>query len=161
MKRTRAQFKLALRYCKQHEDMLRADALANSLSGKDNRKFWNTVHKSNNCKAAKYASTIDGSCGDAAIADKWHDHFESLYNSANDFDSMRHFYNRMTTVLVNDSQESECYLTVHDIIVACSKQKCGKAMGPDNMAMEALIYGTNRLYVHLCLLFNFFLSFGY
>ena len=27
MRRTRAQFKLALRYCKQHEEMIRADAL--------------------------------------------------------------------------------------------------------------------------------------
>jgi len=34
MKTTRARFKLALRYCKQHEDMLRADALANSLNCK-------------------------------------------------------------------------------------------------------------------------------
>jgi len=32
MSKTRAQFKLALRYCKQHEDMMRADSLANSLS---------------------------------------------------------------------------------------------------------------------------------
>ena len=32
MKTTRAQFKLALRYCKQHADMLRADAYANFFS---------------------------------------------------------------------------------------------------------------------------------
>jgi len=35
MKYTRAQFKFALRYCKQHEDMLRANIYADSLAVKD------------------------------------------------------------------------------------------------------------------------------
>jgi len=40
MRTSRAQFKLALRYCKQHKEMLRADRLANSLAEKDYKKFW-------------------------------------------------------------------------------------------------------------------------
>jgi len=35
MTRTRAAFKLALRYCRDHEEMLRANAYANSLTNKD------------------------------------------------------------------------------------------------------------------------------
>ena len=34
MRKTRAAFKLALRYCRQHEDQLRTDACANSLESK-------------------------------------------------------------------------------------------------------------------------------
>ena len=34
LRRTRAQFKLAVRYCKQHEDAIRADLYANSLVDK-------------------------------------------------------------------------------------------------------------------------------
>ena len=52
-------FKLALRYCKQHEDMLRADALANSLNCKQHDKFWKFVNKSNNSKATKFVQVID------------------------------------------------------------------------------------------------------
>ena len=37
---------------------LRADALANSLSNKEYRKFWKSMNRSNNNKAVKYASTI-------------------------------------------------------------------------------------------------------
>ena len=43
MGRTRASFKLAMQYCKQHKDSLRADALACSMAGNDYTKFWNTV----------------------------------------------------------------------------------------------------------------------
>ena len=39
MKNSRAQFKLALRYCKQNVDMLRADLYNDSLADKDYNKF--------------------------------------------------------------------------------------------------------------------------
>ena len=40
MKRTRAVFKLALRYCMNHVEELKADVCAESLFDKDPRKFW-------------------------------------------------------------------------------------------------------------------------
>jgi len=43
MRRTRSQFKLALRYCKQHSKMLRADAHATALMSKNFNKFWNKI----------------------------------------------------------------------------------------------------------------------
>ena len=39
MNKSRAAFKLAMRYCKQHEDMIRADNLANSIADKEYRAF--------------------------------------------------------------------------------------------------------------------------
>ena len=81
MKTTRARFKLALRYCKQHEDMLRADALASSLNCKQHDKFWKFVNKFNNSKATKFVQVIDGCTGDEAIAERWRAHYEQLYNS--------------------------------------------------------------------------------
>jgi len=58
MKRTRSQFKLTLRYCKQHEDTLRADALSDSMCNKDYSKFWNTIRKCNNKNATKLAHVV-------------------------------------------------------------------------------------------------------
>ena len=43
MSRTRAAFKLALRHCRDHEEMLRANAYANSLASKDFKAFWNGI----------------------------------------------------------------------------------------------------------------------
>ena len=60
MRRTRSQFKLALRYCKQHSDMLRADAHATALMSKDFNKFWKNINKCNNDKIKKYTSVLDG-----------------------------------------------------------------------------------------------------
>jgi len=39
MSRTRAAFKLALRYCRNNEDMLRANACAKNLADKDFKSF--------------------------------------------------------------------------------------------------------------------------
>jgi len=51
--------------------------------------------------------------------------------------------------------------TVRDLAEACTKQKCGKAVGLDGIAMEAFIHGGHRLHVHLCMLFNMFVRSGY
>jgi len=144
MKRSRSLFKLALRYCKDHEDQLRADSLAASLSEHDYKKFWNTVRKTNNNRASKFAVVVDGCTGEDAIAERWRSHFETVYNSIDVVESKSAFNQRMNTLLSDSSQP--CLILVHDIIAHCAKQKVGKAVGPDSIAMEALIYGTVKLH---------------
>jgi len=58
--------------------------------------------------------------------------------------------------LAGECDKSEIAFTISDIAKACVKQKRGKAMGHDCVAMEAFMYGGHRLYVHLCMLFNMF-----
>lgn len=159
MRRTRAHFKLALRYCKQHEDTLRADALAGSLAANDFKDFWKAVRQCSNSKAANYAHVVDGCTGADAIADRWRSHFECLYNSVTDQSAALQFNERISANVVYEPYKT--YVSVYDIISACKRQKLGKAVGPDNMAMEALINGTNRLYVHLAVLFNLFINYGH
>jgi len=48
MQRTHAQFKLAIRYCKQHEDTIHADMYASALADKNYNKFWSAIRKSGN-----------------------------------------------------------------------------------------------------------------
>ena len=69
MKTTRDQFKLALRYCKEHADMLYADTYANFLATKEYDQFWQSIQKGNNGKATKHTKVRDGCMGDTAIAD--------------------------------------------------------------------------------------------
>ena len=56
MKKTRASFKLALRFCKQHEEQFRADACALHLQHKDPIKFWKEISKISNSKARDVVS---------------------------------------------------------------------------------------------------------
>ena len=84
MSRTGAAFKLALRYCRDHEDMLRADACAKNLADRDFRSFWCNINKFNNGNSTKYANTIGGCSGEENITEMWRDHYEQLYNSVDD-----------------------------------------------------------------------------
>ena len=43
MARSMARFKLALRFCRQHEDQLKADACAKFMDLGDGKKFWHDV----------------------------------------------------------------------------------------------------------------------
>ena len=67
MQKTRANFKLALRYCKQQELQLRADAHASSLRDKDPVKFWQSVKKDSNSKTTKYVGTVGDVTGEKNI----------------------------------------------------------------------------------------------
>jgi len=58
MKRSRAIFKLAVRYCKNNVEQMRADACANSLLEKDANKFWKDVYHVSN----KMASSQSPEC---------------------------------------------------------------------------------------------------
>jgi hypothetical protein len=48
MTKTCAAFKLAQIYCKQHEDMMRVNSYIKSLSEKEFKSFWFSIHKKNN-----------------------------------------------------------------------------------------------------------------
>jgi len=63
MQRTRANFKLALSYCKQ-ELQLRADAHASSLRDKNPVKFWQSVREDSNSRTTKYVDTVGDVTGE-------------------------------------------------------------------------------------------------
>jgi hypothetical protein len=92
MKKTRASFKLALRYCKQHEEQFRADACALHLQHKDPIKFWKEISKINNSKATTHVNCIGSASGDREIVKLWQDHFYNVYNSKLDEKSRDLFY---------------------------------------------------------------------
>jgi hypothetical protein len=155
MSRSRASFKLALRYCRQHEEQLRADACAKSLDLHDSKGFWNNVKKINCDKATKYANCVGGASGDYNIASLWRDHFNDLYNSVEDDGSKDMLFARINS---NCDSSDFNFISVQEISDAINKQKKGKAAGPDGIAMEAFTFGNARLFVHLSFLFNLFMT---
>ena len=157
MSRSRANFKLAMRYCRQHEEQLRVDACANSLDLQDAKQFWSNVKKMSNDKATKYANTVNGVTGEQEIADMWKGHFAALYNSVQDDVIKSQVLDRAKNTLSCRS----AVLSVYDIITALQKLKKGRAAGPDGINAEAFIYGGHKLYVHIAFLFNLFISHCY
>jgi len=156
MQRTRANFKLALRYCRQQEVQLRADACAINLRNKDPIKFWQSVKKASNRNATKYASTIGNVTGEQNISEMWRTHFQQLYNSVscdNDLISFNNFLSGVTCEKIN--------VCVADVARAVSKQKLSKSTGPDGIHSEAYMNGGLRLATHLCIVFNLFLTHGF
>ena len=81
MKKTRAAFKLALRFCKRHEEQMKADACADSLGDPDPRKFWKNVYKNSNNKAVSHVFSVGGATGRDNITSMWKTHFEKLHNT--------------------------------------------------------------------------------
>ncbi len=158
MSRTRSQFKFALRYCKQHEDSVRSDLFASSLAVKDYRKFWNDIRKTNNKQSTLYVDCVNGCNGESDITDMWQRHYQQLYNSISDSEARETLLKRILDI---GCGSGNVVITIHDVVEACSKQKSGKAVGLDGIAMEAFMHGGPRMHVHLCMLFNMFIRYGY
>lgn len=155
MARLKASFKLALRYCKQHSEQIKANACAAALDLGDSRKFWKQVSKLSNDRVTNQAHCVDGVTGDDNIAALWKEHFNNMYNSVVDIDSKVSFYRRIDSGNVKKLNDN---ISVSDVCDVVRKQKRGKATGLDGIAMEAYIFADSKLFIHLSLLFNLFLN---
>ena len=59
------------------------------------------------------------------------------------------------------SNTAQYVITIHTLLECLHKQKFGKAVGLDGIAMEAIVHGGLTLVVHMCVLFNCFLQAQY
>ena len=157
MKRTRALFKLAVRYCRNHVEEMKADACATALMDKDCKTFWKSVYRISNSKATNHINSINGVTGSDNVAGMWKNHFENIYSKGNS--KYRNTFE--SRLMAHHLDTSDLLFTIHDVISAVNKQKLSKAAGPDGLQMEAFIYGSHRMFVYLTMLFNMFMKFGY
>jgi len=138
MSRTRATFKLALRYCRDHQDKLRANSYAKNLADQDFKSFWKDISKCNNAKSTKYANTIGNGSGEENITEMWRTHFDSMLMI---MDS-KHCYDRL------ENSISNYVITVHNVLECVSKQKTGKSIGLDGIATKAIVNGRYKLTIY-------------
>jgi len=145
MKRTRAHFKLALRYCQNHDALYRSNAMANNFMY-DKCNFWKNVKNASSCKVANNVMTINGVSGDAQIAEMWKTEFEKLYSMHNN-DGIRAEFDYYKSDIVHVISNS-------DLFSALQNLKCHKCCGPDGIHAEAIKHAGHLLLVHLTLFFN-------
>ena len=162
MRRTRANFKLALRYCRQHCEQIKADKSAMLLSNINNdcKKFWHHIKMMRNTKVTKYANTVANTSGASNIAALWRNVFESLYNSVHDDVTKNRVYNRLSAIDVSDIPKVSL-TDLNGVLNAHVKDKSAGPETPDGINMEAFIYSGLRMRTHLCLLFNMCIVHGY
>jgi hypothetical protein len=92
--------------------MMRADSYAKSLSGKEFKSFWSSIHKTNNAKSAQHANVVGGCIGDDNISEMWRKHFEHLYNSVKDDGAQQMFFAQLLT---SNNTNSRVAVKVHDV----------------------------------------------
>ena len=80
MCQSRIRFKRTLRECRQNEEIIRANAHANSLMEKDMTLFWKGIKKDSNARVP-LAPMIDNCIGDKEICNMWQAHYKTLLNS--------------------------------------------------------------------------------
>ena len=123
MCKTRAAFKLALRYCRRHADQLKADAMARDLLHKSsNNNFGKNVSRTNAQKINKYATKVGDAVDERNICHMWQKQFANLYSSIECSKDKERFMNRINTL------DSTSYSTIDmiDVIDAINSQKKGE-----------------------------------
>ena len=83
---SRAKFKLALRYIKRHENMLRQDAIANALCDDSGGTFWKEIKKMSPNNIT-FPVSIDDATEKQEVTNMLKDHFKNLLNCAKGKDS--------------------------------------------------------------------------
>ena len=116
MRRIRAAFKLALRYCKQHEEETRADACAKSLQSRETKTFWHNVNK---ICSNKHVNTFGDAVDNCEVAEMWKNHFQQLYSSIDSTSDKYVFYDRLNM----REWRGATVLSVCEITCAVNQQK--------------------------------------
>ena len=159
MKRSRALFKYALKYCKKNEQQIIADKLAGDLTDHDYVQFWKQVGKLNG-KHMPLSNTVGGATGSEQITSMWKEHFCKLLSSGNE-NTNDLYHTKVNHYLSETTYSSNYQITPAEINKCILSLKSGKANGPDGLAAEHFKLGGNRLPVFLSLILSCMSSHGY
>ena len=157
MCRTRAGFKMALRYCRASAEQIKADTRAAELLKQDSRAFWKGVARDTSRKVTGFVNKIGDATGETDICEMWKNHFSDLYNCISDNGSKSHFHAKCSSY----DNLATLNISVTEVLDAIKLQKKGKSAGPNGLLMESFIYGGLKLFVHLSLLYTLFIRHCY
>ena len=151
--RAKFDFKSAVKKAERDFDRTHYDELNELFINKDTNNFW----KSWSAKFSKKSSSttmIDGNSNDQKIADKFADHFCSLFvDSSNDVNAVNN-YKHIASERSNETVLNSYSDVDLELVESCiSALKPCKAAGHDGIAPEHLLFSHPCLVTHLKLLF--------
>ena len=171
MRTTRSRYHYAIRYVKKNEEIMRKEAMAQSISENNSRDLWKKVHKVRD-KSKVNSQCMDDVTGNENIAELFADKYKVLYNSVcsnndvlkelltvnnTDIESLcSHPIDEVHSLVQN---HTHC-ITVPHVQVAIKKLKAAKSDCTDHLVSDHFINGTDRLFTLISLLFTCMLSHG-
>ena len=156
MRRSRSQFKYALRQCKRSEDTIKADRLTGDLLQHNVVDFWKHVRNLTSHKALN-STCIDAVVGEQNIADYWRSHYDGIFNPVQNTTHQNEILRKLETTEFHEDMT----VTTNEVAKMIKGLKRGKAVDPDNVAAEALMHSNNRLHNLLGVCFSSILIHGY
>ena len=156
MKRTRAYFKYTLRQCRENVDRVKSDNLAKKLISKRTKDFWKEVNKLKGSASTPLTFTIDNTCGQQNICSLWKSHYENILNSSANTVYKNDILNKIQCCTAPDNP----FVPI-EVSSVIKELKNGKACGGDGLQSEHFKFGSDKLSVLLCLLFNSMILHGY
>ena len=118
--------------------------------------FWKNV-RNLSCNKASNSTCIDAVVGEQNIADYWRSHYEGIFNSVQNTTHQNEILRKLETTEFHEDMT----VTTNEVAKVIKGLKRGKAVGPDNVAAEALMHSNNRLHYLLGVCFSAILIHGY
>ena len=156
LRRSRSQFKYALRQCKRSEDTIKADRLAGDLLQHNVVDCWKNVRNLTSNKASN-STCIDAVVGEQNIAEYCRSHYEGIFNSVQNTTHQNEILRKLETTEFHEDMS----VSTNEVSKVIKGLKRGKAVGPDNVAAEALMHSNNILHYLLGVCFSAMLIHGY
>lgn len=149
MRRTRARFKLCLRWCRAHESQLRAQSLATKLAGGDSYDFWKAL-KSTSPTSDSLPLRVDQAVGEEEIVTRWEQHYSDILNCVVDDVNKNDILNKLHDVSLRDFK-CITYAEMRDTLKDLSNSE---ALGVDGLPSGAYKYAPPSLAVWLTVFVN-------
>ena len=162
-RRCSLEYKKAIKAAKAEYDSRINYDLHDHLASLDNDAFWKVWR--NQIKERNPLSTrVDGETSERGIAEAFRVHFQRVYSNHNtpEHESLKSQFNdkfaEYFSSHINDSIVA-CYLSWDDMVNVLSRVKTGKSSA-GKIRPEHILYGSEKLAIHLHLLFNSMIQHG-
>ena len=153
MRKSRADFKYALRQCRLRENEMRAEALSRKLQSGEVVPFWRDIQSigKGHCILPE---RVDEAVGEKEIATLWKDKFSQVLNSVDDSKSKREFLSKILSTTETPIEE----VTTTEVKKIVKNLANNKAQGVDCIPNEFYKYAPMNIITFLSIIFNAFLK---
>lgn len=166
-RRTRAKYHAAVKYVKRNRDTIIKQKTAYSLQDTNPLKFWTNISKLKRSKNLA-SSIIDGFKGQDACK-AFYNKYNKLYNNnpSQKLNDIRiaindGIQNCCTAVECNNIKDKHLHTITNSMIKsAINKLKYGQYCSNAEIMSDSILYGTDRLYTLIAIMFTIMLRHGY
>jgi exonuclease III len=146
-RRSRASYKYAIRYCKRHEDMHKAEKLAASLSHKNYNSFWSLVARTRG-GSGTLPPSVGAASGPENVCRMWHDQYCALFSSVV---SSHELTDEFLQKHCNFETTYDHSVSVNEVREIVAHMALGKAADHLGLQLEHFRFASDSLFVLLAL----------